>query len=166
MVGHPVFMILAYPMNVKTGKRLRQTLYFHHMASPRSSSSGKKRGSFSKQNEASKVRDTWVHSILTTFFPSSSTSGGPEDDQDSPHVHADVWSSHPIPKGGQLSSNHHKKLLIVLNPSSGTGQATKIMSTVVGPALQDAGIEYEVLITERANHAYEVLSSEPHLSKR
>jgi hypothetical protein len=33
-VGHPVFMILAYPMvNKKTGKRARKVLYFHHMSS-------------------------------------------------------------------------------------------------------------------------------------
>ena len=34
-VGHPIFMILAYPMvNKKTGKRARKVLYFHHMSSP------------------------------------------------------------------------------------------------------------------------------------
>ena len=32
-VGHPIFMILAYPMVNKNGKRARKVLYFHHMSS-------------------------------------------------------------------------------------------------------------------------------------
>ena len=40
------------------------------------------------------------------------------------------------------------------------------MSSVVGPILQEKGIEYEVLITERQGHAHEIVQAEPHLAKR
>lgn len=63
-------------------------------------------------------------------------------------------------------SRPQRRLLIVLNPTSGTGSATKIMSSVLGPMLQEAGIEYEVLITERQGHAHEIVQAEPNLSKR
>ena len=59
-----------------------------------------------------------------------------------------------------------RRLLIVLNPYAGTGCATKLMSSVVGPILQETGIEYEVLITERQGHAHEIVQAEPHLAKR
>ena len=71
----------------------------------------------------------------------------------------DVWSS-----SGPMRPQ--RRLLIVLNPTSGTGSATKIMSSVVGPILQEANIEYEVLITERQGHAHEIVQAEPSLAKR
>ncbi len=79
-VGHPVFMILAYPITKSNGKRSRQSLFFHYMPSEGEGSSRKKRGS-----EASRVRDTWIHAIFTTFFTGS-------DDQQLP---VDVWTNGP-----------------------------------------------------------------------
>lgn len=155
-VGHPVFMILAYPMvNKKTGKRARKVLYFHHMSSAAREAvefQVRKKGNPSP-SEAVRIRDTWVHSILTTFFPSPNEEPSQQD----------IWSPlpphmHPRPP--------QRRLLIVLNPSAGTGSATKIMSSVVGPILQETGIEYEVLITERQGHAHEIVQAEPHLAKR
>ena len=40
------------------------------------------------------------------------------------------------------------------------------MSSMVGTILQETGIEYEVLITERQGHAHEIVQAEPHLGKR
>ena len=102
--------------------------------------------------EAVRIRDTWVHSILTTFFPSS------DQDFDSGvvQVSPDGWSP----------SSALRRLLLVLNPASGVGKSTKIMRSLVGPVLQESGMEYEVLITERQGHAHEVIRSEPNLSKR
>ena len=123
-VGHPVFMLIAHPVLKKNGKRLRKVLYFHHFTS--------------HPSEAARIRDTWVHSILTNFFHDKRV-----DDLD--------FSS---------------RVLIVLNPTSGTGNTTHKMSSVVGPMLQEAGIEYEVLITERQGHAHEIVQAEPNLAKR
>ena len=54
----------------------------------------------------------------------------------------------------------------MLNPASGVGKSTKIMRSLVGPVLQESGMEYEVLITERQGHAHEVIRAEPNLQKR
>jgi len=153
-VGHPIFMILAYPMvNKKTGKRARKVMYFHHMSSPTQEAvefQVRKKGNASL-SEAVRIRDTWVHSILTTFFPS-------------PNEEPAEWS--PVPSGHTQPRPPQRRLLVVLNPSAGTGCATKIMSSAVGPILQETGIEYEVLITERQGHAHEIVQAEPHLAKR
>ena len=100
--------------------------------------------------EAVRIRDTWVHSILTTYFPSS------EDDIGVVQVSPDGWSP----------SSALRRLLVVLNPASGVGKSTKLMRTLVGPVLQESGIEYEVLLTERQGHAHEVIRAEPNLQKR
>ena len=100
--------------------------------------------------EAVRIRDTWVHSILTTYFPASEANEGVV------QVTPDVWS----PTSGL------RRLLIVLNPVSGIGKATKIMRSIVGPVLQEAGVEYEVLITEKQGHAHEVVRGEPNIHKR
>lgn len=141
-------MIVSYPIvNIKTGLRARRVMYFNHMASAEELEARKRGHVF--LSEAVRIRDTWVHSILTSFFPINnellmSTS-----------VQPDVWPNQPL-----------AKLLVVINPTSGTGSATKIMSTVLGPGLQEANIEYEVLLTERQGHAHEVVQAENQLSKR
>ena len=126
--GQPVFMILAYPP-MKNGKRLRKVLYFHHMSGS---------GSW---NEAARIRDTWVHAILTTFFPL---------------LEENIYS--PM--------RHHKRLLIILNPYAGKGHAARVMRNKIGPILQDTGVEYEVLVTERQGHSHEIVQAEPNLAKR
>ncbi len=55
---------------------------------------------------------------------------------------------------------------MILNPKSGKGKATRVMHEKVGPAFKDGGLEYEVLLTERVNHAREVMASEPYPTKR
>jgi hypothetical protein len=40
------------------------------------------------------------------------------------------------------------------------------MTSVVGQILQETGIEYEVLINERQEHAHEIVQAKPHLAKR
>ena len=115
--------------------------------------SRKQRG-YSK-SEAVRIRDTWVHSILTTFFPLSN--------EEPQH-----------PRAGQGDADHHyqqqrrhlRRLLVILNPSAGNGNATRTMSSTVGPMLKEAGIEYDVLITERQGHAHEIVQAEPNLAKR
>ena len=132
--GQPVFMILAYPA-LKNGRRVRKVLYFHHMGS----NGGSNPGSW---NEAARMRDTWVHAILTTFFP--------------------VLLEEPI--YSPLRTN--KRLLIVLNPQAGKGHAARVMRNRIGPILQDTGVEYEVLVTERQGHSHEIVQAEPNLAKR
>ena len=71
-VGHPIFMIVAYPLlSVKSGKRARKVLYFHHMSKSEEFleiRSSKRGGQNVSLSEALRIRDTWVHSILTSFF--------------------------------------------------------------------------------------------------
>ena len=59
-----------------------------------------------------------------------------------------------------------KRLLLVLNTHAGKGHATKLMRNRIGPILQDAGVEYEVLVTERQGHSHEIVQAEPKLAKR
>ena len=102
-----------------------------------------------------RIRDTWVHSILTTFFPLAN------EEPSLSHMHQNQehhWSS-PV-------NQHSRRLLVILNPAAGTNSATKIMNSNVGPMLQEAGIEYDVLITERRGHAHEIVQAEPNLAKR
>ena len=53
-----------------------------------------------------------------------------------------------------------KRVLILLNPVSGKRTGMKIFNQHVGPFLNDTDIEYELFVTERANHANERLSKE------
>ena len=133
--GQPIFMILAYPEVKGGGKRTRKVLYFHIDSKSQSSEEN-------LWHEASRLRDTWVHAILTTFF-----------------------RPHEEPGHRQLS-HHHKRLLLVLNTHAGKGHATKLMRNRIGPILQDAGVEYEVLVTERQGHSHEIVQAEPKLAKR
>ena len=126
-------MILAYP-EVKGGKRIRKVLYFHIDSKNQSI----------EWNEASRMRDTWVHAILTTFFRPKEEPGYGLHRQHAPH----------------------KRLLVVLNTHAGKGHAAKMMRNRIGPILQDAGVEYEVLVTERQGHSHEIVQAEPKLAKK
>lgn len=147
IVGYPVFMVIAYPLTGNDGKRCRHNLFFHHLSS--NYPGGKKRDKGKNEDmeaysEAGKVRDTWVHSILTTLFPVV-------DDNASP------WASNPF--GG-------RRLLVIVNPFAGTGSAKKMLHKEVVPTLKEAGLDYDVLLTERANHAREVIAAEPDIARR
>ncbi len=49
-----------------------------------------------------------------------------------------------------------KTLLVLLNPKSGIGQASKIFTEQVEPLLQGCGLEYTVCVTERPGHARDI----------
>ncbi|KAG0719871.1 Sphingosine kinase 2 [Chionoecetes opilio] len=53
--------------------------------------------------------------------------------------------------------DHSKKLLLFINPNSGSGRALQIFKKQVSPLLGEAEVPHEVLVTERANHATEVV---------
>ncbi|CEF66383.1 Ceramide kinase [Strongyloides ratti] len=50
-----------------------------------------------------------------------------------------------------------KKLVIFVNPFGGKGKAKKIYDTKVEPFFKMVGIECNVILTERANHAFDLL---------
>ena len=53
-----------------------------------------------------------------------------------------------------------KRVLILLNPVSGKKMGMKIFNQHISPFLNDTNIEYELFVTQRANHARERLISE------
>ena len=53
-----------------------------------------------------------------------------------------------------------KRLLIFVNPYGGVGEARKVFKTEVGPLFCAAGIEFEMIETERANHALDLLKND------
>ena len=52
-----------------------------------------------------------------------------------------------------------KKLLVFINPFGGKGQAWKINESIIQPLFRKCHIESQVLITERPNHAIDVLKT-------
>ncbi|XP_052070628.1 sphingosine kinase 1-like [Mytilus californianus] len=50
-------------------------------------------------------------------------------------------------------------VLVLINPHSGPGKAQQIFESTVKPMLDDADIDYKVLITEYAGHASEVVKT-------
>ena len=172
-------MVVAYPANRnKKGKRSRTVLHFHLMPDSRFATdirSGKRRirtestgmdgGSITtggngdatekeigKEDRranhermmtmfAAKLRDTWVHAITTTLFPDEADGGG--------------TSAYP-----SMSPGECKRLLVIINPYSGKKNAQAIANRSLLPMLQQAGMEYEVLLTRHAGHAREVVRQE------
>ncbi|XP_076056458.1 sphingosine kinase 1-like isoform X2 [Oratosquilla oratoria] len=53
-----------------------------------------------------------------------------------------------------------KKLLVFINPNSGPGRAHKIFEEQVKPILEEAEVAYDAVVTERANHAMDLLQKE------
>ncbi|KAF2347559.1 Diacylglycerol kinase catalytic domain [Trinorchestia longiramus] len=51
------------------------------------------------------------------------------------------------------------KLLVLINPRSGPGRAYQVFRKQVAPVLSDRGVEYDVVITQRANHAHDLMVS-------
>ena len=54
-----------------------------------------------------------------------------------------------------------KRVLVLLNPVSGKRTALKTFHNEIGPFLNEAGIEFELFVTERVGHARERLQIEP-----
>ncbi|KAG1669286.1 Sphingosine kinase 2 [Nymphon striatum] len=52
-----------------------------------------------------------------------------------------------------------RKLLILVNPNSGPKKAKEIFNGRVKPILSESGINYDLIITERANHARDLVKS-------
>ena len=57
----------------------------------------------------------------------------------------------------KCSVDRPKKLLIFVNPFGGRGKAKNIFDSKVAPLLRLCGVRFDVVITERANHASEIL---------
>ena len=158
-------MVIAYPANRnKKGKRVRSVLYFHVMANlslreidgkkliPTESMGmesntliGETAQDSNKTKKlkrermmtmfALKLRDTWVHAITTTLFPDDVGSG--------------------TCRYASVSSGKGKLLLVIINPYAGTKKGQEIANQGLLPMLQQAGVEYEVLLTSYAGHAQE-----------
>lgn len=54
-----------------------------------------------------------------------------------------------------------KSLLIIINPYGGKGKAKEIFSKIASPIFRKAGINYDVIETERANHGFELMQTHP-----
>jgi diacylglycerol kinase family enzyme len=161
-------MVVAYPANQKKGgRRKRSVLHFHLMPDSRLGDMDTKRRirtesvgtevvteeapqddkETRKLNKhrmmtmfAAKLRDTWVHAITTTLFPDDVASGA---------------VGYP-----SMSPGEGKRLLVIINPYAGTKNAQAIANRSLLPMLQQAGVEYEVLITGYAGHARELVRQE------
>ena len=46
-----------------------------------------------------------------------------------------------------------------MNPKSGSGKSKNLFKDIVEPMLKEADVPFEVLITERSNHAYDVVKN-------
>jgi sphingosine kinase len=53
-----------------------------------------------------------------------------------------------------------RKFLVFINPHSGTGRALKTYHTIIAPMFEEACIDVELVITQRANHAKEYLQGD------
>lgn len=53
--------------------------------------------------------------------------------------------------------DRHKKLLVLINPNSGPGKALQIYKKQVAALYGEAELKHEVVVTERANHAFDLV---------
>ncbi|XP_037804984.1 sphingosine kinase 1-like [Penaeus monodon] len=53
--------------------------------------------------------------------------------------------------------DRHKKLLVLINPNSGPGKALQIYKKQVVALYGEAELKHEVVVTERANHAFDLV---------
>ena len=167
--GYPVFMVIAYPANKnKKGERVRSVLHFHLMPDSRLGNldtkkrirtesvgtEGQPNGDVQQDDKetrkankhrmmtmfAAKLRDTWVHAITTSLFPDDAGSG-----------------AYGYPS---MTPGEGKRILVIINPFSGTKNAQRVANRSLLPMLQEAGVEYEVLLTSYAGHARELVRQE------
>ncbi|CAJ1914332.1 unnamed protein product [Cylindrotheca closterium] len=61
--------------------------------------------------------------------------------------------------------NPKDKLLVLVNPYSGTKKGTQIFNNTVAPMFVEAGIDYDYLMTTSANHAFERMKEQGEDSK-
>ncbi|XP_018008074.1 sphingosine kinase 2 isoform X2 [Hyalella azteca] len=72
-------------------------------------------------------------------------------------VHDMLQPDTPIFGSPGMSSTD--KLLVLVNPNSGPGKAYQIFRKQVAPVLSDSGVAYDVIITQRANHAHDLMKT-------
>lgn len=65
-------------------------------------------------------------------------------------------SSNISPGTSKPHIDYSRKLLLLINPNSGAGRALQTYRKQVSVVLGEAEVSHEVLITQRANHAWEV----------
>ncbi|XP_042891190.1 sphingosine kinase 2-like [Penaeus japonicus] len=66
-------------------------------------------------------------------------------------------SPHPTPGQERQQIDRHKKLLVLINPNSGPGKALQIYKKQVAAVFGEAELQHEVVVTERANHALDLI---------
>ena len=87
--------------------------------------------------EMLRVKEEWVRMIHERFFP----------EKQKPMT----------PQSSLLGFSSSQKLLVILNPVSGSGGALQVFKERVIPIFRDSGTDYEVLVSEYAGHAYDVV---------
>lgn len=68
------------------------------------------------------------------------------------------WSLFPTGTA-KPQTDRSKKLLLFVNPKSGPGKALQIYKKQVASVFGEAEIAHEVVVTERANHALDMVKS-------
>jgi sphingosine kinase len=63
-------------------------------------------------------------------------------------------------------NNKGKRILLLSNPKSGKGNATKLTEEIVLPLIKDRSINYDLLVTQRANQACNFVAGLPTLLHR
>ncbi|MPC54192.1 Sphingosine kinase 1 [Portunus trituberculatus] len=61
------------------------------------------------------------------------------------------------PGSSKPQVDHSKKILLFINPNSGSGRAVQTYRKQVSTLLGEAEVSHEVLVTERASHATDVV---------
>ena len=78
---------------------------------------------------------------------------------------ASIWVSNIKETKRKYENIFDKPVLILVNPKSGSGKSYEIYQTIVEPVLKKSEINYQTIITERRNHAKEIVSQDDVLSK-
>ena len=105
--------------------------------------------------EMLRVKEKWVRLIHECFLPQK---------QAALHGHCllnQSSSSSSSPSSASASIlGFSQKLLVILNPVSGSGAALRVFKDRVIPVFRDSGTDYEVLVSEYPGHAYDVVRRE------
>ena len=104
--------------------------------------------------EMLRVKEEWVRLIHECFLPQK---------QAALHNHCLLNQSSSSSASASASASilgFSQKLLVILNPVSGSGAALRVFKDRVIPVFRDAGTDYEVLVSEYPGHAYDVVRRE------
>lgn len=152
-MGPPVFMLITYSTS-KRSQCSRHAFYFH-WSRGRKSSESEPAGTIANSSRnldtgiddpsrvmarIGKVKDSWVRAIHELFLP---------------------WRLTNLTSLAKFGNSFiSQKVLVVLNPVAGNGSALKKFKEALVPVFGDAGIDYELLVTEYPGHAYDVVQTE------